>query len=200
MKQTIILIALIIFAFGCTTVKDIPDVPGSSVSGTQELILSEQELNQLGMVGDQLKQLAELGLTTDGSDCKTEEYNTTEFSPLMQYSICSYVINSLNDTEVMIEFKKFTNQHDLNGTYQYESLHYRSVDGLLSENAYGDQSRFYLANANDYGGQFNDPNVYIYTLYIKKDVYLIHITSKGRIKEAKESIEKIGDIVMSRFG
>ncbi len=200
MKQTMILIALIIFVAGCTAVKDKPEVSESLVSGTQELILNEQELSQLGMVGDQLKQLAELGLTTDGSDCKTEEYNTTEFSPLMQYSICSYVINSLNDTEVIIEFKKFTNGHDLNGTFQYESLHYRSVDGLISENEYGDQSRFYLANKNDYGGEFNNPDVYIYTLYMTKDQYLIHVTSKGRIKEAKEVIEQIGKIVMSRFG
>src|SRR3989344_5081746 len=168
MKALFVILVLFVFIEGCTRVQDLP-----TISETSELILNVQDLKQLGMTGD----------------CKTEGYETDEYSSLAQYSFCSYNITSLNDTEVIIELKKFTNLNDLNGTYQYESLHYRSAEGLISKNDYGDQSRFYVNNENDYGGQYNDPNVYYYTLYITKDEYLIHITSKGS-KEARGYIAK----------
>lgn len=204
MKQTILLAILLVFALGCTPVQDPSSEPTIAttpeLSGTEELILNEGELSWLGMVGDNLAQLSQLGISADnGSDCKTEEYQTDEFSPLAQYSICSYIIESLNDTEVIIELKKFTSQHDLNGSYQYESLHYRSSDGLLSENEFGDQSRFYVNSENDYGAEFNDPSVYYYTLYATKNDYLIHVTSKGTIKEAQDPIVKIGRQILSKF-
>jgi len=200
MKLAIILAILLILIGGCSTVQDSPSGPTikttHTISGNQELVLNEQDLQQLGMTGDGLQQL---GMTSNGTDCQTEEYQTDEYSPLAQYSICSYTINSLNDTEVVIELKKFANLEDLNGTYQYESLHLRSIEGLISENDYGDQSRFYLNNENDYGGQYNDPTVYYYHLWIGKNEYLIHITSKGS-KEAEEYIAKIGRQILSKFG
>src|SRR3989344_1078308 len=191
MKLAIILAILLILIGGCSTVQDSPSGPTikttHTISGNQELVLNEQELQQLGMTGDGLQQL---GMTTNGTDCKTEEYPTDEHSPLAQYTICSYIINSLNDTEVVIELQKFTNVEDRNGAYQYASLHLRGFEGLISENDYGDLSRFY---AN------NESVVYYYHLWICKDEYLIHITSKGT-KEAGEPIAEIGRMILSKFG
>ena len=157
----------------------------STISGTRELVLNEQDLQVLE-------------ITNNGTYCRSEEYNTSEFSPLAQYSICSYTINSLNDTQVILELKKYTNFVDLNGTYQYESLHLRSVEGLISQNDYGDQSRFYINNVNDYGGNLTDASISYYALYITKDGYIIYISSKGS-KEAGEYIAKIGRQILSKF-
>jgi len=175
MKHPIILIILFILLIGCNKVP--------TINSNQELILSEQDLQQIGMI-------------SNGTDCKTEEYETSEFSPLAQYSICFYTIN--NDSEVVLELKKFTNLEDLNGSYQYDSSHLFSVEGLISENEYGDFSRFRVSNENDYGGQFNDPAIYYYHLWIVKDKYLIHITSKGK-EEAKEYIAKTGRLILGKF-
>jgi hypothetical protein len=147
------------------------------------------------MTGDHLQQL---GMTEDGADCKTEEYETSESSPLVQYSICSYLIDDLDDTEVVIELKKFTNLADRNGSYQYESLHLRgyqgadkeAFEGLISENDYGDLSSFYYNN---------ESTVYYYHLYICKEQYLIHITSKGT-KDAEKPIAEIGRLILAKFG
>lgn len=160
--------------------------PKSAISGIQELALNEQDLQQLGMTQ-----------VWNETDCQTQEYTTMNMHQA-QYSICNYTINSLNDTWVVIELEKFINREDLNDTYQYESSHLFSVQGLISENDYGDQSRFRVNNVNDYGGQYNEPNVYYYHLWICKNEYLIHITSKGS-KEAGEYITKIGQRILSKF-
>ncbi len=158
---------------------------GSGISGTQELVLDRQDLRQLGMVDN-------------GGGCWTEEYETGVHSPLAQYSFCSYIISDLNDTEVVIELKKFTNPEDLNGAYQYESSHLFSAEGLISENEYGDQSRFRVNHEDDYGGQFNDPGVYYYHLWATKNEYLIHVTSKGTV-QAEDHIARIGQRILSKF-
>ncbi|HLG24098.1 MAG TPA: hypothetical protein VI564_04175 [Candidatus Nanoarchaeia archaeon] len=197
-KLAVILAILFLFIGGCTKVQD--KKPSLKISGVQELLLNEQDLEQLEMSGDfDNKDLEQLGIVFNGTPCKTEEYPTDESSSLLQYSICSYVIDRLNDTGVILEFKKFTNLHDLNGSYQYESSHLRSSEGLISENDYGDQSRFYVNNENDYGAEFNPPGIYYYTLYFSKDDYLIHVTSKGSSEEAKDSIAKIGRKILSKF-
>ncbi len=181
MKLAIILAILVILVGGCLG----PTTETThTISGTQDLVLSEQDLQQLRMM-------------SEGS-CQTEEYQTNGHSPLAQYSICNYTINSLDDTEVVLQLKKFTNLEDLNGAYQYDSLHLYSVEGLINENKHGDQSRFRVNHENDYGGQYNDPTVYYYHLWICKNEYLVHITSKGS-KEAKEYIEKIGRQILSKF-
>lgn len=180
MKLTIILAILLILIGGCSIKTT------HTISGIQDLALNEQDLQQLGMTGH---------------DCQTdEEYTNIVDSSLGQYSFCNYTINSLNDTEVIIELQKFANLEALNGSYQYDSSHLYSVEGLISENDYGDQSRFRVSNVNDYGGQYNDPNVYYYHLWICKDKYLIHITSNGRSKEAVDYIPKIGRQILLKFG
>jgi hypothetical protein len=106
----------------------------------------------------------------------------------------------LNDTSIIIELQKFADYEALNGTYQYDSLHYYSIQGLISENTFGDQSRFRLNNENDYGGQFNPPGVYFYHLWITKDLYLIHVTSSGTSQEAEGYVANIGRQILSKFG
>ena len=199
MKLAIILAILLILITGCSTVQDPPSWP--IISGTQELALNEQDLQQIGMTSDVNEQdLQQLGMS-NGTNCQTdEEYTNIVDSSVGQYSICIYNINSLNDTQVIIELQKFANYEALNGSYQYNSLHLYSVQGLISQDDFGDQSRFRVNNVNDYGGQYNDPNVYFYHLWFTKDLYLIHITSKGSSKEAQEYIAKIGQQILSKFG
>ena len=199
MKLAIILAILLILITGCSTVQDPPSWP--TISGTQELALNEQDLSQLGMTNDVNEQdLQQIGISS-GTNCRTdEEYSNIVDSSVGQYSICSYIINSLNDTQLIIELQKFANLEALNGSYQYDSLHLYSIQGLISQDDFGDQSRFRVNNVNDYGGQFNEPGVYFYHLWFTKDLYLIHITSSGRSKEAKEYIAKIGQRILSKFG
>ncbi|MFH0949069.1 MAG: hypothetical protein V1802_01125 [Candidatus Aenigmatarchaeota archaeon] len=168
-------------------------------TGTQDLLLNTQDLQQLGMTSDlNTQDLQQLGITS-GTNCQTDkDYTNIVDSSLGQYSICIYKISSSNDTQVIIELQKFANYEALNGSYQYGSLHLYSVEGLISENDYGDQSRFRVNNVNDYGGQYNDPNVYYYHLWICKDEYLIHITSKGS-KEAEGYVASIGRQILSKF-
>src|SRR3989344_6145945 len=189
MKLAIILAILLILIGGCSTVQDSPSGPTikttHTISGTQDLMLNEQDLQQLGMTGH--------GCLTE------EEYTNIVDSSLGQYSFCNYTITSLNNTEVILELKRFTNLEALNGSYQYDSSHLYSIQGLISENEYGDQSRFRVNNENDYGGQFNEPGIYFYHLWFTKDLYLIHITSKGS-KEAGEYIAEIGQRILSKLG
>ena len=189
MKPAISLAILLMLITGCSGVQD--SQPTHTVSGVQELLLNNQDLEQLGMIsGGDEEQLGILELTKDNSYCRTESYNTSEYSSLEQYSTCSYTITGLNDTHVIIELKKFTNLHDRDGSYQYESLHLRGLQGLISEDDYGDMSRFYGNN---------ESAIYYYHLWIGKNEYLIHITPKGS-KEAKEYVENIGQLIMSKFG
>ena|SRR3989338_7360448 len=176
MKPAVILAIIIILIGGFLIVQDLPSLPTTNTTHTvsaARYLLNEQDLVQLGMNGG----------------CQTEEYQTSASSPLAQYSFCSYNISSPAGTELVIELKKFTNFEDLNGTYQYESLHLRGFRGLVSENDYGDMSRFYVNN---------ESTVYYYHLWIVKDEHLIHITSKGS-EEAKEYIESTGQAILSKF-
>ncbi|HLD06435.1 MAG TPA: hypothetical protein VJC16_02790 [Candidatus Nanoarchaeia archaeon] len=177
MMKRAILAMLLIFIGGCAAVQDPPSGPAPEISGTQDLVLDEQDLQQLGMAGD-------------GTDCRTEGYPTNDRSPLAQYSFCSYTVNTLDDTQIVLELQKFTNREDLYGTYQYASLHLRGFEGLISEDDYGDQSRFYVSN---------ESAVHYYHLWTSRDEYLIHITSKGS-REAREHIAGMGRRILSRFG
>jgi len=193
MKKLLILLVLmsVIVISGCvnqqmtTTTSTIP----TTISGIQDLALNAQDLQQLGMTQ-----------VWNETDCQTQEnYTNIVDSSLGQYSICNYTINSLNDTWVMIELQKFANYEALNGSYQYDSQHLSSVQGIISENDYGDQSLFRVNNENDYGGQYNEPGVYYYHLWICKNLYLIHITSRGSQQEAREYIPRIGLQILSKF-
>ncbi|MGV8086961.1 MAG: hypothetical protein ACP5N1_04990 [Candidatus Woesearchaeota archaeon] len=186
MKLAVILMIFMILLVGCSTVKNSPVVPiTNNISETSQLILNEKDLLKLEMI-------------SNGTDCKTETYETNEHSPLAQYSICNYIISNLNNTEVIIEFKKYTNLNDLNGSYDYESSHLFSANGIISENTYGDRSKFHVNTDDDYGAEFNTQGIYFYHLWICKDTYLIHITSKGS-ENAQEVIAKIGTEIMSKF-
>jgi len=195
MKLAIILTILLILIGGCSTVRD-----GRTISGIQDLALNEQDLQQLGMTSNLNEQdLEQLGITGTGTNCWTdEEYSNIIDSSLGQYSICGYTI--LKDTEVVIELQKFVNYEALNGTYQYNSQHLFGAKGLISENTFGDQSRFRVNSEDDYGAEFNEPGVYFYHLWICKNEYIIHITSKGTEEAAGESITKIGRHILSKFG
>lgn len=204
MKLAIILAILLLLIGGCSAVQDLPSGPSinttDKLSGIQELVLDEQDLQQLGMMGNTNETyLQQFEIAGNGTYCRTErDYSNIVDSSMGQYSICGYLISSLNDTEVIIEFQKFADYEALNGSYQYGSSHLYSVEGLISENDYGDQSRFRVNNENDYGGQYNSPGVYFYHLWFTKDLYLIHITSKGS-KDAKEYIESTGQQILSKF-
>lgn len=193
MKLAIILTILIMLLGGCSKLQDggtdvVKNASAShNISGTVQLTLNEEDLQELGM--------------SVGSDCVTEEdYSNIVDSSLGQYSFCNYTVDSLNDTEVILILQKFDNIEALNGSYQYDSSHYYSIEGLISENDFGDQSRFRVNNENDYGGEFNPPGVYYYHLWICKDLYLIHITSGGTNKEAKDHIAAMGRKILSKFG
>lgn len=177
-----ILMIILVFIAGCSQAPESETI--TKTQGIKELVLSEQEIQQLGLV------------STD--DCNIEEYQTSESSPLGQYAICFYTITK-DDTELVIEFKKFSNLKDLNGAYQYESSHLRSSEGILEENTYGDQSKLYVNNENDYEAEFNPPGVYFYTLYFTKDEYLVHITTKGTNEETRDDIENIGRVILAKF-
>lgn len=191
---------LLILMAGCSQTGAVKT--GPNISGTQDLILDEQDLQQLGMASNTNETYLQLlGITGNGTDCRTDnEYSNIVDSSIGQYSICSYIITGLQDTDVVIEFQRFADYEALNGSYQYSSLHYYSVEGLISENDFGDQSRFRVNNVNDYGGQFNDPDVFYYHIWFTKGLYMIHITSGGRSKEAKEYIPQIGRKILSKFG
>ncbi len=181
MKVPIVVTILLLAIAACAPA---PSEPVSTVNGLEDIILTAPELQNIGM-------------TTNGSDCIVETYNTSEYSSLAQYSMCTYNITALN-TEVITQLYKFTNGSDLNGSYQYNSLHYFSVDGLISENTYGDQSRFRVNSVNDYGGEFNNPNITYYHLWTTKDLYLIHITSAGS-KDAKSYLEEMATRMLAKF-
>ncbi|MFH1849427.1 MAG: hypothetical protein ABH879_04540 [archaeon] len=201
MKLAILTILFMLTA-GCSTVQESPPVPTTThaISGTLELVLDGQDLAQLGMTSDLNESDRQLFEISNGTDCRTdEEYANIVDSSLGQYSICVYSIPGLNNTQIIIELQKFADYEALNGSYQYGSLHLYSVEGLISENDYGDQSRFRVSNEHDYGGQYNAPNVYHYHLWFTKDLYLIHITSMGS-KDAEGHVAKIGTRILSKFG
>jgi hypothetical protein len=117
--------------------------------------------------------LSQLALTNNGTFC--------------QEDVCYYY---QDQTEVVLQLGKYDNFSDLNGSYQYNSLHLRGFQGLIEENTYGQLSRFYV---ND------ESTTYYYHLWIVQDPFLIHITSKG-VEEDKALIEDIGSLMMGKFG
>lgn len=189
MKLVIVLVILLIVVGGYLIWQDRRNTQNDyTVLGIQQLLLNEQDIQQLGMTR-----------AWNEADCQKIEEQSSIYSSVVQYNICNYTINNLNDTWVIIELKKFTNLEDLNSTYQYDSSHLYGAKGLISENDYGDQSRLRVNSEDDYGGEFNEPGVYYYHLWITKDLYLIHITSSGRSENVKEYVIQIGEQILSKF-
>ena len=177
MKAKNILIAvsliLIIFLVGCTAKQTT-----TKETSAKELIPTKEQI----------------GATTE-LNCTSEVYNTTEFSPLAEYSFCSFKIN---DSEFYLEIKKFSNQNDLNGSYQYDSSHLFGGKGFLNHTTYGDQSKLHVNAGDDYGAEFDPKGVSFYHLWFTKDLFLFHVTSRG-IESDRASIEKIGHVILSKF-
>ena len=156
----------------------------SPVFGAQNLVLTAQDIAQLGM-------------TSNGTDCSVQNYPNNDYSSLAQYAICDYNITSLNNTDVIIELSKLSNASIAIGAYQYDSSHLRgyqgpnlpAFNGTISNNDYGDMSAFYYSN---------ESTTFYYHLWIVKGLYLIHITSKGD-KGAQSYIANIGKVFMSKF-
>jgi hypothetical protein len=153
--------------------------------GIYDLMLTKNDVDRLKL---------EEALSFDGKACHTEESLS---SPNLQYVICNYTVKDLKDTWIIIELKRFPNKEDLYNNYEYESQHLFRVQGLISENALGDKSRFRVSNENDFG-QHNEPGVYYYHLWVCKDDYLIHITSRGGEKAGDRVIE-IGRTILSKI-
>ena len=201
MKLAIILTILSMIIGGCSTLQESPSVPiintTNKISGTQDLLLGDQEIQQLGLTTYLNESDLNLFGLSKGTNCGTEEsYSNIVDSSVGQYSLCVYY---LNDTQIIIELQKFADYEALNGSYQYSSSHLFSVEGLISENEFGDQSTFRVNNEHDYGGESNPPGVYFYHLWVTQDLYLIHITSKGS-EDAKGYITKIGRQILSKLG
>ena len=104
MKQIIILTIFLTLIVGCSTMYNPTPKPTINVthilSGTEKLMLNEEDLLQLGLTSDFNEQdLLQLGITDNGTACQTDE-NYTNIIDLSQgqYSICIYNINGLNNT------------------------------------------------------------------------------------------------------
>ena len=155
--------------------------------GIYDLMLTKSDVDQLKL---------EEALSFDGEACRTEEQQSPSSSNL-QYIICNYTVKDLKDTWIIVELKRFSSKEDLYNDYEYESQHLFSVQGLISENVLGDKSRFRVNNENDFG-QHNEPGIYYYHLWVCKDDYLIHITSRGSEKAGYRVIE-IGRTILSKI-
>jgi hypothetical protein len=192
MKNIMALVVLIAILVGCSA-------PMQKTISVKEIMFSDADLQQLGLSKNINEEDARLFEISSETGCRIDQsYSNIVDSSTGEYGMCAYNIRSLNNTQIIIELQKFSDYLALNGTYQYNSLHLYSSQGLLSENDYGDQSRFRVNNENDYGGQYNTPNIYFYHLWFTKGDYLIHITSKGS-KDAKESISNMAHQILSKI-
>ncbi|MBU5688357.1 MAG: hypothetical protein KQA41_02720 [Candidatus Aenigmarchaeota archaeon] len=141
--------------------------------------------------------LKELNLSI-ANECITEKYQAQQHSSLSEYTYCNYTADNLKDTWIFVEIKKFTNLNDLENSYQYESSHLFGSKGLLSENEFGDKSKFRVNAEDDYGAEFNPPGIYYYHLWITKGYYMIHITSKGSM-DADKTIKDMGQRILLKI-
>ncbi len=187
LKAGIFLVIILVILGGLLAAQSIPRFLSSvpEISGTGDILPDEQGLRRFGM-------------EISGLSCRTEDYETGARASLAQYSFCNFTITSLNGTEVILEVKKYTNMEDRTGAYQYESSHLFGQEGLISENEYGDLSRFRVSSEDDYMGHLNNPGVYYYHLWICKDLYLIHVTSSGTV-EAEDEVASVGEHILSQF-
>lgn len=193
MIKTIVVALVLILIAGCAAKQDYEQ---TSVTGIGDLLLSEQDLVQAGLTRDVHDEvLAQLGL--DGTNCKTEEQTVFDASGV-DYGICSYASSSLNNTQVIIELKKFANASEAKNAYYYDSSHLYSAKGIISKDEYGDQSLFRMNSKDDYMGNLDPADLFYYHLWFIKDAYLIHITSKGS-KDAGEMVARIASIIEARF-
>lgn len=182
MRILIIVAILAVILVACTATNKPND---NKTLSNEEILLNSQELEQIG-------------INQNSTYCNTEHYETSESSSLEQYSFCQYNISEIDNSEIVIQLSKLTNHNDLNGSYQYQSSHLFGSEGLISRDSYGDQSVFRVNSEDDYGAEFNNPNITYYNLYFTKDLFLVHITSKGS-EDAREYIENLAQGMLGKF-
>ncbi|MEM5799501.1 MAG: hypothetical protein QXZ43_02450 [Candidatus Aenigmatarchaeota archaeon] len=159
-------------------------LPKNITSETKEVALNDNDLKELKL--------------SVANECIKEKYQSEQHSSLSEYIYCNYTANNLQDTWIFVEIKKFRDLNDLENSYQYESSHLFGSKGLLSENEFGDKSKFRVNAEDDYGAEFNPPGIYYYHLWIIKGYYMIHITSKGSI-DADKTIKDMGQKILLKI-
>lgn len=162
-----VLLVLIIILMGCMQVHEQPYDP---TMDTTKLMLRAQDWSDLGVSVDM--------------HCDTESYNTSEYSPLGQSSVCQYFFD---DASVVITANRYITVENAVGTYQYQSSHLRSANTTISENTYGDMSVFYV---------FREPDYVYHHVWFVKGVHLVHITSNGTDARL---VEQLAQTILPRF-
>lgn len=174
--------------------------PSDGIRGTQDVLLNEQDRDALSLTPNHDEESREqLGITGNETYCRTEEtYAKNVTLSRGAYSICTYNVSSLNNTDVVVQIKRFADYASLNGSYQYDSSHYFSSTGLISTDELGDQSTFRRSTDDDYGGEQNPDDVHYYHLWVTKDLYLVHVTSSGS-EDAKNVVTAIAERILDAF-
>jgi hypothetical protein len=203
MKRLVLFTAAAILVLtACTTTQ--PATPTNEtemVRGTSDLLLTDEDRSDLGITyNTNTTELRELRIPTNTTTtCKTQQtYAKNQTVEHGAHSICAYTIPALNNTDIVIQLQKFKDKTALNGSYQYDSSHLFSSDGLISRNELGDQSTFRVSTEDDYGGEHNNDTMHYYHLWITKDHYLLHITSSGTVNATTE-ITRVGERILSKF-
>lgn len=186
----LIIVALLAFTLvfaGCQSVTQpvTPSDDTSKVTSVKDLQLTQSELTDLGLVGD-----------TAG--CSFESQEMSEYSTRGEYSMCTYYVGDKNGSQIITELSLLADYGNLNGSFQYNSGHLQGAKGIISLNTFGDQSRFSRNSYDDYGAEFNKDNTTYYHLWFTKDLYLVHVTSKGVVSD-KDYVESIGRQILSKF-
>ncbi len=183
------ILLLAVFIVGCQSTPQTTPTPVSKVTSVSNLLLTYSNIESLNLV-------------SNDSGCIIQVQEQTEYSPRGEYAMCTYYVNNFSGTQVIIEFSQFADENNLNGSYQYNSGHLTGSKGIVALNTFGDQSRFSHNSDDDYGAEFNDPNITYYHLWFTKDLYMVHVTSKGATanKEVDEvAISNIGKKILSKF-
>lgn len=202
MKQYLSVVLILILITGCQTMQE----SGPAISGIQDLMLNEQDLQELGLTAnpgglpnwtEYYPQGTDFFALTNGTHCELKE--SLESSDYTNYRNCAY---RSSNTSFSIIVKRYSSGEDLNFSYGYDSTHYQGAAGIISVNEYGDRSLLRVNDPGDFTYQFVpfDPNIFHYNFYISKDLYLIRVYSEGEDKDAVESVKKIGEKIISKFG
>lgn len=184
------MIALAVVFAGCQSTTTPLTPPVDTIQTATVASVKDLQLTQ--------SNLASLGLVADVAGCSFESQEMTEYSPRGEYSMCTYYLNNTNVSQFIIELSQFADYGNLNGSFQYNSGHLQGAKGIISLNTYGDQSRFSRNSDDDYGAEFNKDNISYFHLWFTKDLYLVHVTSKG-VDADKEYVENIGKQILAKF-
>jgi hypothetical protein len=196
MKRHVFILSLLVVLTACTT----PTSPEpATVQGTQELILTDDDLTAVGLSPNTDPADNQVLRIPNGTNCRTETtYGKNVTVENGAYTICTYTADDLNNTEITVETRRFKDQASLNGSYQYESSHLFSEDGLISRDELGDQSTFRKNSDQDYGGANNNESMHYYHLWATKDLYYVHVTSSGS-DEARSIVRGVAERTLAKL-